>query len=91
MVAERGAGGISQGHARGGLVGDMAKSETVGHPSRSDREQPGKVVRETGDVQVGGVTHGREVLAGELWQEGVKRRGEGLSISVGYITISNGA
>ena len=38
VVVARGTRESSQGHAGGGLVGGAAKSETTGHPTRSDRE-----------------------------------------------------
>ena len=52
VVAERGNGGNSQGHASGGFAGGEDKEEISGKPSKIYRDRMGKSVRETGKIHV---------------------------------------
>ena len=67
-VAERGNRVSSQGHPGRGFTRGASKKEISGKPSKSYREQMGKIVRETGKIQVDGEPHRREGLAGNLWK-----------------------
>ena len=76
MVETRGAGGGSQGHTNGVLVGITDHAETTG-PSWSNRERQGGLLRDMGDIQVDGGPKGSVGLVGWMGINSGKRRRQG--------------